>query len=184
MKKTVFYVAIATLVLVFASCKKNKNEWEKYYGYTSNDICGNYSFSNASDAFESLTAGEFCKLCSDAVISIASSGENRVGFGMVSDEFDYNKSYMGKAPASSHDFMIDIKGSTQSLSHTSFIGTFLNSTVYKNAEGKIRLKGNSAHNRYNIKFHIIYDDHHNPVDTIPDTTLYSSTRYYFDVIKN
>lgn len=184
MKRTVLFVALATLVMTFASCEKDKDGWKKFYGYSANDIGGSYSYSNVPNAFESLTEGEFCRLCPDAEITIAPSGDNAIRFVMKSEEAEYNKAYQGKAPLNSHDFMIDIEGNTQVYSSTSFLRCFLNARVYQNADGQIRLEGNSAHNRYKIQFHVIYDEQHNPVDTIPDTSLYSSTRYYFDVIKN
>ena len=184
MKKSVLFVVFATIVLVFASCKEDKSDWKKFYGYTANEIGGTYSYSNASDAFKSLTESEFCHLCPDANITITPTDDNTIRFVMNSEELDYYKLYMGKAPLNSHDFMIDIKGNTQTLSSLSFIVYNLSARVYKNPEGKIRLEGNSAANRYNIKQNIIYDSEHVPVDTIYDTILYSTTRYYFDVIKN
>ena len=183
MKKSVLFVAFVTIVLAFSSCGSN-NEWQKFYGYTPNDIAGEYIFSNQPDAFQSLTEGEFCHLCKDAIINIVPSNENNIRFEMVCEDENYHKIYVGKAPLNSHDFMIDIKGNVQPISSTSFNVFNLNSRVYHNAEGKIRLEGNSACNRYNVKQNIIYDSEHVPVDTTYDTTLYSSTRYYFDVIKN
>ena len=184
MKRTVLFVALATIVMTFASCEKDKNGWQKFYNYTPDVIGGSYSYSNEPNAFESLTEGEFCHLCPDAEITIAPSGDNAIRFVMKSEEAEYEKAYQGKAPLNSHDFMIDIKGNPQVYSSTSFLRCFLNARVYQNADGQIRLEGNSAHNRYKIQFHVIYDEHHNPVDIIPDTALISSTHYYFDVIKN
>ena len=182
MKKLFLFLAI--IALAFTSCQKDKNGWKKFYGYTSNDIGGAYSYSNSADAFEDLTEGEFCHLCQDAVITVTPTSDNTIKFVMDSEESDYHKTYTGKAPLNSHDFMIDIKGNTQVYSSTSFLRCFLNARVYQDGKGQIRLEGNSAHNRYHIQQHVIYDNHHNPVDTIPDTTLYSSTHYYFDVINN
>lgn len=184
MKKSIVFVAMATILMAFTSCHKDKNGWQKFYGYTPNDIAGAYAFSNDEKAFKDLTEGEFCHLCSDAEINITATSDNTIKFEMNSEEFDYHKVYMGKAPLNSHDFMIDIKGNTQVFSSTSFLVCFLNSRVYQNADGKIRLEGDSFHNRYHIKHTVVYDNQHHPVDTLHDTTLYSSTRYYFDVIKN
>ena len=184
MKKSVLYVTLIAMLMVFASCQKDKNGWKKFYGYTPEEIGGAYTYSNAQDAFESLTEGEFCHLCRDAEITITPTSDNTIKFVMKSEDADYYKLYSGKAPLNSHDFMIDILGNTQYVSSTSFIKYTLNSRVYQNGQGQIRLEGNSAHNRYNIKSTTIYDDLHHPIDTIYDTVLYSSTRYYFDVIKN
>lgn len=184
MKKSVLFVAFATIVLAFASCNKDKSDWKKFYGYTANEIGGTYSYSNASDAFKSLTEGAFCHLCPDANITITPTDDNTIRFVMNSEELDYYKLYMGKAPLNSHDFMIDIPGNTQVLSSTSFIVYSLNSRVYQNADGQIRLEGNSAHSRYNIKFDTIYNEQHHPIGVYPDTSLFGITRYYFDVIKD
>ena len=184
MKNTVLFVALATLLFSFASCRDDEKGWRKMYGYTANDIDGTYSYSNAEDAFEDLTEGEFCILCDDADISITATSDNSIRFVMKSEEEDYYKIYTGVAPLNSHDFMIDIKGNTQNMSSMSYVIYFLNSRVYTNEEGQVRLEGNSAHHRFQINEHTIYDEYHVPVGVYYDTTLASVKRYYFDVIKN
>jgi hypothetical protein len=64
------------LFLGFAtvSCNKEKK------GYTIDDIVGEYTFSNAADAFDGLEADEDTFLCYDAVITITRDGENSVEF--------------------------------------------------------------------------------------------------------
>ena len=72
MKKLSVLGLVLFLGFVTVSCNKEKK------GYTIDDIVGEYTFSNAADAFEGLEADEFTYLCEDAVIT--SDGKNSVDF--------------------------------------------------------------------------------------------------------
>jgi hypothetical protein len=74
MKKLSVLGLVLFLGFVTVSCNKEKK------GYTIDDIVGEYTFSNAADAFEGLEADEFTYLCEDAVITITSDGKNSVDF--------------------------------------------------------------------------------------------------------
>ena len=78
MKKAAKITSIISLLLfvgfMTVSCDKETKV------YTIDDIVGEYTFSNAADAFEGLEADEFTYLCEDAVITITSDGKNSVDF--------------------------------------------------------------------------------------------------------
>ncbi len=176
-------LALAAIVVFFASCKKSKSEWTNFYGYTPADVAGTYVFSALPEAFEGYTEGTYCILCKDAQISI-SGGENTVRFNIDCPDHDYSKSFLGKAPLNPNDFLIDIRGNVQSAGYRKCLVNRLQTRVLKNDENKIRLAGAGIKDLYNINEHYIYDPTHQFIlDTIIDTTLFSSTNYYFDVIK-
>ena len=74
MKKICLIGLLVFLGFVTVSCNKEKKS------YTIKDIVGEYTFSNAADAFDGLEADEYTYLCYDAVITITSDGKNSVDF--------------------------------------------------------------------------------------------------------
>ena len=176
-------LAFVAIVMVFASCNKTKSEWTNFYGYTAADVVGTYVFSASPEAFEGYAEGTYCILCKDAQISI-SGGENTVRFNIDCPDHNYSKSFLGKAPLNPNDFLIDIRGNVQSAGYRKCLVNRLQTRVLKNNENKIRLAGAGIKDLYNITERYIYDPTHQFIlDTIIDTTLFSSTNYYFDVIK-
>ena len=77
MKKLSVLSLVLFLGFVTVSCNKEKK------GYTIDDIVGEYTFSNAADAFDGLEADEDIFLCYDAVITITRDGENSVEFSLL-----------------------------------------------------------------------------------------------------
>ena len=177
-------LALAAIVVFFASCRKTKSEWENFYGYKPADVAGTYVFSASPEAFEGYAEGTYCILCKDALIDVAAAGDNSVRFNINCPDHDYSKSYLGKAPLNPNDYLIDIRGNVQSAGYKKCLVNRMQARVLKNDENKIRLAGAGIKDLYNITERYIYDPTHQFIlDTIIDTTLFSSTNYYFDVIK-
>ena len=167
MKNKALTLMVLVLGLMLVSCGKDPNsEWTKYYGYTNDDIIGTYRFSNVSDAFASLTESDYCHLCSDAQITIASYSMNSVEFHVKSPNADYDQTFTGVPSHNTDDFLISM--SNQMGSTTEYTVT---ATVYNNAKGEIRLHGFARKIIYGID-----DEEHKYVKYCYN--------YYFDVIKN
>lgn len=158
---------LVALAMMLVSCEKPpKSEWSYIYGYSNEDVIGTYHFSNVSDAFETLTEGEYCHLCSDAEISIAPYATNSVEFHVKSANAGYDQIFTGAPSHNNNDFLITM--SNQVGSTTEYTVT---ASVYNNAKGDIRLHGFARK--------IIYG-----IDTENHKYLKYCYNYYFDVIKN
>lgn len=154
MKKIGFIGFLLFLGFVTVSCNKEKK------GYTINDIVGEYTFSNAADAFDGLEADEFTYLCDDAVITITSDGKNSVDFKLSCPNEEYNAHFTGAPFQKENDSVII-------MSYDYGYGKYPpnESTVVANVskmDGKIRLQGH----------HYFYSG---------STDLFYF--YYFDVLK-
>ena len=150
--------------LMMVACKKDTTkEWEKYYGYTLDDIKGTYAYSNVPDAFDDLTESSYCHLCDDAVVSITSSllSESSIDMAVKCPRAEFNKTFSGRPNTNTDDFLISMSLSSGSV----YPNYELTAYVYKNAAGKIRLHGFARH---------IYH---------PGTDEEYKVNYYFDVIK-
>ncbi len=142
------------LGLMTVSCNKEKK------GYTVDDIVGEYTFSNAADAFEGSEAEEYIYLCDDAVITIARDGKNTVDFRLSCPNEEHNAHFNGAPFQNENDSVIMI-------SYDYGYGKYPpnESKVFANVskmEGKIRLQG----------YHYFYSG-----------SSGNSYWYYFDVIK-
>lgn len=159
------------LGLLFVSCEKQEEkDWEKYYGYTNEEIVGSYIYSNISDAFEDLTEGTYCHICEDARITITAGSGRNIQFSVNCPSDNLNKTFEGRPCLTDDDFLINMTSPT-SL-HPDYELTVY---VYKNDQGDIRLHGFARH--------ITYETHIDP----NGNTVYnikSKVNYYFDVIKN
>ena len=74
MKKVAKITSIISLLLFVGFMTVSCNKETK--GYTIDDIVGEYTFSNAADAFEGLEADAYTYLCNDAEITITKDGRN------------------------------------------------------------------------------------------------------------
>ena len=154
MKRISLIGLLLFLCLITVSCNKEKK------GYTIDDIVGEYTFSNAADAFEGSEAEEYIYLCDDAVITIARDGKNTVDFRLSCPEEDHNAHFNGVPFQNENDSVI-------MMSYDYGYGKFPpnESKVFANVskmEGKIRLQG----------YHYFYSG-----------SSGNSYWYYFDVIK-
>lgn len=164
MKRMRFLPMVLVLGIMLVSCQKDASkEWEKYYGYSLDDIKGTYKYSNVSDAFEDLTENNYCHLCDDAVVTITSSliSTSSIDFNINCPEVGFNKTFSGRPTLNENDFLISMSIPSSAVHPNYELTTY----VYKNVKGDIRLHGFARH------------VHH------PGTDEEYKVNYYFDVIK-
>ena len=118
---------------ITVSCNKEKKS------YTIKDIVGEYTFSNAADAFDGLEADEYTYLCYDAVITITSDGKNSVDFRLSCPNEEHSAHFNGAPFQNENDSVIR-------MSYDYGYGKYPpnESTVIANIlkmDGKIRLQG-------------------------------------------
>ena len=172
MKKINYLSALIIFGLFFVSCEKpEENEWNKYYGYSNEEIAGTYSFSNISDAFDGLTESAYCHICEDATINITAASGSGIEFKVNCPNETFSRTFEGKPRVDNDDFLINLTAPSW--------GTYpdyeLTVSVYKNDQGDTRLHGFARR--------IIYEVVTNP-NGITEHRIKSKINYYFDVIKN
>ena len=133
MKKICLIGLLVFLGFVTVSCNKEKKS------YTIKDIVGEYTFSNAADAFDGLEADEYTYLCYDAVITITSDGKNSVDFRLSCPNEEHSAHFNGAPFQNENDSVIR-------MSYDYGYGKYPpnESTVIANIskmDGKIRLQG-------------------------------------------
>ena len=150
-------------VLLVACQKDATKEWEKFSGYTIDDIKGTYNYSNVSGVFDDLTENSYCHLCDDALVTIASSliSTSSIDFTVNCPKAVFKKTFSGRPTLNDNDFLISMSIPTGEV-HPSYE---LTAYVYRNAKGDIRLHGFARH------------VHH------PGTEEEYKVNYYFDVLK-
>ena len=154
MKKTSLIGLLLFLGLITVSCNKEKK------GYTVDDIVGEYTFSNAADAFEGLEADDFIYLCDDAVVTITRDGKNSVEFRLSCPDEEHNARFNGTPFQNENDSVIMMSydyGNGKYPPNESKV-----TAKVSKMDGKIRLQG----------YHYFYSG---------SSSL--SYVYYFDVIK-
>lgn len=133
MKKTSLIGLLLFLGLVMVSCNKEKK------GYTIDDIVGEYTFSNAADAFEGLEADDFIYLCDDAVVTITRDGKNSVEFRLSCPNEEHNARFNGTPFQNENDSVIMMSydyGSGKYPPNESKV-----TAKVSKMDGKIRLQG-------------------------------------------
>ena len=133
MKKICLIGLLVFLGFITVSCNKEKKS------YTIKDIVGEYTFSNAADAFDGLEADEYTYLCYDAVITITSDGKNSVDFRLSCPNEEHSAHFNGAPFQNENDSVIR-------MSYDYGYGKYPpnESTVIANIskmDGKIRLQG-------------------------------------------
>ena len=161
------------LSFFFVSCEKQsqESEWNKYYGYTNEEIVGSYSFSNITDACEGLTESSYCHICEDAKVNITATSGSTIEFKVNCPSDEFNRTFEGRPCFTDNSCLINMAVPSMN-SHPDYELTVY---VYKNDKGDIRLDGFARHVTYEI---------HNDSDGTPVYTIKSKVNYYFDVIKN
>ena len=159
------------LVIACFSCEKQETkEWSKFYGYTNNDIVGDYIHSGFSDAFADLIESSSAHLCVDAQVKITSTSETGVLFRIDCPDHNFAKAFSGRPSPNSGSFLISMGGAMSGLKRY-----VLSATVRKNAEESVRLEG------------FVSEDHfvreYNTATQKYDTVFDHSVKYYFDVVK-
>ena len=158
MKKVAKITSIISLLLFVGFMTVSCNKETK--GYTIDDIVGEYTFSNAAEAFEGLEADAYTYLCNDAEITITKDGRNAVDF-KLSCPSEENNAYFNGAPFQNENDSVIM------MSYDYGYGKYPpnESKVIANVskmDGKIRLQG----------YHYFYSG---------SSAL--SYFYYFDVLK-
>lgn len=168
MKRVVYLSLLLSLCVAFVSCKdqKESKEWESFYGYTVEDIIGEYGFSNLINAFDGLTESDYCHICDDAEISVVALTNTSVQFNFNCAGLGFDKSFMGRPTLNDNDFLIRMATTLQYQSGK-LKDYQLTSYVYRNANQDLRLHGYVTENIYEA-----------------DTVLLDRINYYFDVIKH
>jgi len=172
MKRMRFLPLLLLLGILLVSCEKDSTkEWEKYYGYSLDEIKGSYTYSNISGAFDGLTENNFCHLCDDAEVGISSymDSESSIEFKINCPKAGLNKSFTGRPVLNENGFLV-----LMSIPSTAEYPDYeLTVYVYRNAKGEIRLHGFARHIYYEIVIENDMPVHH--VKTV--------VNYYFDVKK-
>lgn len=133
--KNIKYLSVLLVLGVFlVSCgKEQKNEWNKHYGFTNDEIIGSYSFSDVADAFDGLTESLYCIICEDAVITITRESDNGIQFSIRSVSGELNADIKGNPVQNDDSFLLTLVDSLNDNELTAY--------VYTNASGQIRLHG-------------------------------------------
>lgn len=159
------------MALTFVSCKEEKKEWNNFYGYSNEDIVGEYSYSNAPDAFWKLIESDEGHLCPDAEVTVASVSEQSILFKVVCPDHGFQKNFTGRPTLNQNDFLVRLYTGMSNLKRYG-----LTAEVLKNEQDDIRLSG------------FVTEDHYKRVGSAEtgsyDTVYDYSVKYYFDVIKN
>lgn len=156
MKKITTILATAFFAILFTSCKKDSaDQWERFWGFTKDDVVGQYTANPDESLYEDLPT-EGVKVYSDASLEIRSLSGDLISIQLTIPNV-IKKVFSGTLYSDPSNSDLAIKNSeTEDI----------RMTVYKNANGDVRLHG--LHKRY-------YYDANHVVD--------HSDNYGFDVIK-
>ena len=179
MKKISILAFFLLLAVLLVSCKdKTKEEWSHFYGYTNNDIIGEYSFSNINKVFDDLEPSSYCHICDDAEISITAASATMVNFNINCPNDNYSRTFTGVPTKNPNDCMIRMSSGYTQTGGGKLRAYNVQASVYRNDALQIRLSGFAAMNTYKL----VAVPNTDPIlyDTIQD----SGVNYYFDVIKN
>ena len=159
MRKLKFLPLLFVLGIVLFSCEKDSTkEWEYKYGFTVQDIVGQYTYSGIPNAFEGIMESEFMHICQDAIVDITYGGNMQFHINCPSNA--YNRTFTGQPTLDADSFLIHMAASHSSYSDA------VTAYVYTNKQGRIRLHGYAS----------------KPVSS-PLYSADSKINYYFDVIK-
>ena len=177
MKIYKLFALICVLGVFFVSCKEPNAEWKNYYGYTNEDIIGNYSFSNISTAFDGVE-GVGRHSCPDAEVSIQPSSQNpnMLRFSINCPDEEYSRTVEDDATPNEDDFMLRMSTGYIHSGSNKVKVYVVNAHVMKNEKKELRLAGFSAVNTYKE----IYNQESGTTSYVQIDGEY----YYFDVIKN
>ena len=165
-------IALLLLVIACFSCEKQETkEWSKFFGYTNDDIVGEYVHSGLSTAFADLPESSSAYLCADAQVKITSTSETGILFRIDCPDHNFAKSFSGCPSPNSGSFLINMGGAMSGMKRY-----VLSATVRKNGEEKVRLEGSVSEDHFVREYNTATQKY--------DTIFDHSVKYYFDVIKN
>lgn len=134
------------IVFLAASCGPEKEEWERFYGYTKADVLGHYDANPDESLYEELpTIG--VQVYPNATIDITEYGENLVNVRIVIPEVFY-KNFRGQVAINEDDSEIAI-GDTD--------GSDILITVYRNAQNQVRMHGRARQRKIWTQPVVSYD---------------------------
>lgn len=163
--------------LLLLSCNKADNRWKNLYGYSREDIIGEYGFSEVPDAFGSLVESAYCHICEDAKITVTPFMEKSVDFQIECPGENFTRNFRGVPAEVEDDYMINLNGGMTHMGNNRFKSYEVSASVMKDEMNRVRLHGAASVNVWKFENDTIQSIHHG------DTILHSSTKYYFDVIK-
>ena len=146
-------ILLALCVIAFTSCKKDP-VWNRFFGYTKDDIVGHYEANPDESLYEDLPT-EGVKVYSNAVLDITSLSNDLISIRIVIPGV-INKVFSGPVYSAADNSDIVLLNGNEDIEMT----------VYKNEDGQIRLHGREKHYHYDA-----------------NNVLVSSENYGFDVIK-
>lgn len=136
MKKHITLAAMLMLfAFVFSGCEK-KSEWMYLYGYTVDDIAGDYHYSNVSGAFEFLTGSDEVFICRDAILTVEKLTERTVQIHLKCPDEGYNQTFVGQPFSANNDFRVYLYLGSEEVPQYE-----LHASVYTNEKGEVRLHG-------------------------------------------
>lgn len=175
MKKFKLLALLCMMGLFFVSCKNEdpESEWENFYGYTNEDIIGDYTFSNIEGVFNDVEGtGRYA--CPDAEIKIIPYFESSVELRINCPSDNFSKSFQGQPIHNDDDFMLHMT-SGYIPSGNKYKAYNVTAYVMKNDKQQLRLHGYSAVNTYHT-----VEGEGGAAIYVMDNGVY----YYFDVIKD
>lgn len=178
MKRICLVAFCACVILSFVSCSDTKKSWENFYSYTSADIIGNYSFSNEKDAFASLTEGTYCHICEDAEISIQPNRNQSVEVTVKCSNDNFEQTFRGAPSSTPDDYRMDLSTRMTPSGNGRYKSYTFSAVVMKDDLNRVRLHGSASLNIWKYEDDTISTPHNDGM------ILHSSTKYYFDIIKD
>lgn len=155
-KTTIFLLSFLGIIIGCTSCGPEKEEWERFYGYTKADVIGHYEANPDTSLYEDLpTVG--VQVYSDATIDITEYNEDMVNICIRIPNVLY-RNFRGYVALNEDDSDISLGNSSDESD--------IMMTVYKNRRNQVRLHGRARE-------HHLY---HDPIS-------YDWIIYGFDVIK-
>ncbi|MBR4147079.1 MAG: hypothetical protein IKU00_04210 [Bacteroidales bacterium] len=152
-KASLFLIALCLLCL---SCEKTPvNEWDRFYGFTKDDIVGHYEANPDESLYQELPT-QGVTVYSNATIDITSLSGNSISIRIVIPSV-INKVFSGAVNNEENSSDLVLRNFNEDIMMT----------VYKNSKGQIRMHGRVKRYRYDS-----------------DGILIDSNYYGFDVIKS
>ena len=137
------------LALVFASCEKTPvNEWSRFYGFTKDDIAGQYNANPDESIYEALPT-QGVVVYDNATVEITAQSGNLVSVHVIIPGV-INKVFSGTVVSDEGSSNIVFRNNNEELIVT----------VYKNDQNQIRLDGCVKHNYYNSHGEVIDSDYY------------------------
>lgn len=129
-KKQPILLLFLCITMLFTSCEKDKIHWEKYFGYTREDVVGHYESIDDESYYGDLPT-ELVDLYNNVTLDIQAGDGNTARVHIVIPD-KLNRWFSGVVPQNDDDFIIDMSG----FDNYDFLAT-----VYKSQDGTIRLHG-------------------------------------------